>query len=303
MSAVTELTAGSDARGPSMPRALAGLKAVASQPTGAFGLAIVIVLVVLAIFPSQIAPYSSDHLDILHRLEGPTGRHLLGTDALGRDLLSRLIFGTRIALAVAVPAIGGALVVGLVLGVLAGYLGGWIDNVLTVVMDTLQSFPAVVLALALISVLGPSIRNLIIVIGVAFIPNYARVSRALVLAAKQNQWVEAERSLGARAARIIITHIVPNIAPSLFVLMAMDIPSAITTEAGLSFLGLGVQPPTPSWGVVLSDGFSNISQSAWGVISASAVLMIATVGFTMLGETLRDLVDPRLARIRRVGRA
>jgi peptide/nickel transport system permease protein len=151
----------------------------------------------------------------------------------------------------------------------------------------------------MISVLGPSIRNLIIVIAVAFTPNYARVSRALVLAAKQNQWAEAERSIGARSWRIIVIHILPNIAPSLFVLMAMDIPSAITTEAGLSFLGLGVQPPTPSWGTELADGFSYILQSPWGVISASLALMIATVGFMLLGEALRDLVDPRLARLRR----
>jgi peptide/nickel transport system permease protein len=279
------------------------LRAAASQPAGAFGLGVVVILFVLAIFPTQIAPYAANHQDIVRRLQGPSSAHLLGTDELGRDTLSRLIFGTRIALEVAVPAIAAALLGGLILGLAAGYVGGWVDNVLIVIMDTLQSFPAVILALALISVLGPSIRNIIIVIAVAFIPNYARVSRALVLSAKQNQWVEAERSLGARASRIILVHILPNIAPSLFVLMAMDIPSAITTEAGLSFLGLGVQPPTPSWGVVLSDGFSNISQSGWGVIAASVMLMIATVSFTMLGETLRDIVDPRLARMRRVQRA
>jgi peptide/nickel transport system permease protein len=139
----------------------------------------------------------------------------------------------------------------------------------------------------------------IIVIAVAFTPNYARVSRAMVLAAKENQWVEAERSLGASVGRIVTIHILPNIIAPLVILMAMDIPSAIATEAGLSFLGLGVQPPTPSWGVILADGFTNVVLSPWGIIAASAALMIATLGFTMLGESLRDVADPQLARTRR----
>jgi peptide/nickel transport system permease protein len=192
-----------------------------------------------------------------------------------------------------------ALLAGLVLGVIAGYAGGIIDSVMIVIMDTLQAFPAVILALALLALLGPSLRNVIIVIAVAFTPNYARVSRAMVLAAKENQWVEAERSLGANVSRIVTVHILPNIIAPLVILMAMDIPSAIATEAGLSFLGLGVQPPTPSWGVILSEGFENVVLSPWGIISASAALMIATLGFTMLGEALRDVADPKLGRTRR----
>ena len=192
-----------------------------------------------------------------------------------------------------------ALVIGLLLGIVAAWRGGLIDAVLVIVMDVLQAFPAVILALALLALLGPSLRNVIIVISIAFIPNYARVSRALVFSAKANQWVEAERALGASTLRIVFTHILPNILPPLLILMAMDIPSAIVIEAGLSFLGLGVQPPTPSWGAILSDGFQNIMQSPWGVVFASIILMITTLGFTMLGETLRDIVDPRLSGLTR----
>lgn len=275
------------------------LHEVARRPKGLAGLAIVCGLILLALFPSLFAPYSSDAQNIVDRLQGPSRAHLLGTDELGRDLLSRVIFGTRIALGVAIPAVTAALLAGLVLGVVAGYARGVIDSVMIVIMDSLQAFPAVILALALLSLLGPSLRNVIIVIAVAFTPNYARVSRAMVLAAKENQWVEAERSLGANVGRIVTIHILPNIIAPLMILMAMDIPSAIATEAGLSFLGLGVQPPTPSWGVILSEGFENVVLSPWGIVSASAALMIATLGFTMLGETLRDVADPKLARTRR----
>ncbi len=275
------------------------LREVARRPKGLAGLAIVCGLILLALFPALFAPHSPDAQNIVDRLQGPSREHLLGTDELGRDLLSRVIFGARIALGVAIPAVTAALLAGLVLGVVAGYAGGVIDSVMIVIMDSLQAFPAVILALALLSLLGPSLRNVIIVIAVAFTPNYARVSRAMVLAAKENQWVEAERSLGAHVGRIVTIHILPNIIAPLVILMAMDIPSAIATEAGLSFLGLGVQPPTPSWGVILSEGFENVVLSPWGIVSASAALMVATLGFTMLGETLRDVADPKLARTRR----
>jgi peptide/nickel transport system permease protein len=275
------------------------LREVARRQKGAAGLLIVGGMLLLALFPSVFAPHSPYSQDIVDRLQGPSSAHLLGTDELGRDLLSRVIFGARIALGVSIPAVSAALLAGLTLGVAAGYAGGLLDSVIIVIMDSLQAFPAVILALALLSLLGPSLRNVIIVIAVAFTPNYARVSRAMVLAAKENQWVEAERSLGARVGRILMIHILPNIIAPLVILMAMDIPSAIATEAGLSFLGLGVQPPTPSWGVILADGFQNVVLSPWGIIDASLALMIATLGFIMLGETLRDVVDPKLTRVRR----
>lgn len=278
---------------------LALVREVARRPAGAFGLVVVAILLVAALIPGVLAPYDADAQDIPSRLQGPSLDHLLGTDELGRDLLSRVIFSCRIELGVAVPAVLGALVAGLVLGVLAGYVGGWLDNALIVVMDSLQAFPAVILALVLLSLLGSSLGNLILVIAVAFTPNYARVSRALVLALKQNQFVEAERALGASPVRLVLVHVVPNILAPLFILLAMDLPSAITTEAGLSFLGLGVQPPTPSWGAMLASGFARVQDSPWGVLAPGLALMIATLGFTLLGETLRDVFDPRLSGVRR----
>jgi peptide/nickel transport system permease protein len=269
------------------------------QPAGLVGLVVVVGLVIVALGAPQIAPYDDAAQDIANRLQGPSASHLLGTDQLGRDLLSRLIFGTRIALGVAVPAVLGALAIGLVLGLVAGYLGGRIDNALLVVLDTLQSMPAVVLALILIALLGSSLQNVIIVIAAAYIPNYARVSRALVMSAKENVFVEAERTLGASDGRILAMHIVPNIIAQLLVLLAMDIPYAITIEAGLSFLGLGVQPPTPSWGVILADGFERVRDAPWAVIWAGLTLMVTTLGFTLLGESLRDIADPRVAGLRR----
>jgi peptide/nickel transport system permease protein len=275
------------------------LKEVVRRPSGLFGLVVVLFLLIVAAFPAFFAPYSADEQDIPSRLQGPSWDHLLGTDELGRDLLSRLIFSTRIELGVAVPSVLGALILGLVLGVIAGYRGGMLDNVLIVVMDSLQAFPTVILALVLLALLGSSLQNVIIVITVSFIPNYARVSRALVLALKNNQFVEAERSLGASPLRLVSFHVVPNILAPLFILLAMDIPSAITVEAGLSFLGIGVQPPTASWGVMLADGFARVEDSPWGVIAPGLALMITTLAFTLLGETLRDVFDPRLSGARR----
>jgi peptide/nickel transport system permease protein len=275
------------------------LREVARRPAGLFGLIVVASLLVIVVFAPQIAPFDPATQRIADRLQGPSLDHLLGTDELGRDILSRLLFGTRIALGVAFPAVLAALVAGLVVGVIAGYLGGWVDKALVIVMDAVQAFPAVILALALLALLGPSLQNVVIVIAVSFAPGYARVARALVLATKENPFIDAERALGAGNLRIILVHILPNIAAPLLILLAMDLPAAITVEAGLSFLGVGVQPPTPSWGVILADGFNRVRDTPWPVLFAGLFLMITTLGFTMLGETLRDVVDPRLSRIRR----
>jgi peptide/nickel transport system permease protein len=268
---------------------------VVRNPAGLFGLAVVTGLILLALFAPLIAPHDPAHQDIVNRLQGPSGDHLLGTDQLGRDLLSRLVFGVRIELRVAVPATIGALALGVLLGLAAGYLGGWIENALIVVMDTIQAFPAVILTLTILALLGPSLANVAIVLGIAFAPAFARVTRALVLAVKQNPYIEAERSLGAGTPRIVLVHVAPNILPPLLTLVAMTLPSAIAAEAGLSFLGLGVQPPTPSWGVILADGFEYVRDAPWAVVWTGLALMVTTLGFTFLGEALRDQLDPRLA--------
>jgi peptide/nickel transport system permease protein len=275
------------------------LREVARRPAGLFGLIVVGGLFFLAIFAPLIAPYDPAEQDIPNRLQGPSWDHLLGTDQLGRDLLSRLIFGVRVALSVALPGVALALVIGLVLGLIAGYIGGRTDNATIIMMDTLQAFPAVILALVLLALLGASRTSVIIVLAVAFAPNYARVTRALVLTTKQNQFVEAARSLGAGNSRIVGIHILPNVIAPLFILLAMDLPAAITIEAGLSFLGLGVPPPTPSWGVILQDGFDRVRDVAWPIIWAGLTLMVVTLGCTFLGEALRDVADPRLAGVRR----
>jgi peptide/nickel transport system permease protein len=278
------------------------LREVARRPAGRFGLFVIGALLVIVVFTPLISPYHPAAQHIVDRLQGPSWRYPLGTDDLGRDLLSRIFYGTRVALGVAFPAVVGAVLLGLLLGTVAGYAGGKIDNALIVVFDTLQAFPAVILALSLISLLGPSLRNVIIVIIVSFAPGYGRVSRALVLSVKQNSFVEAERSLGASDVRIATIHVVPNILAPLCILIAMDIPSAIVVESGLSFLGLGVQPPTPSWGSILSEGFDRVRDTPWPVLWTGFALMLTTLGFTMFGETLRDVIDPRFAGLRRLRR-
>jgi peptide/nickel transport system permease protein len=271
---------------------------VLRRPLGALGFGIVLCFILTVIFASVLAPYDFARQDLSSLLQGPSPSHLLGTDHLGRDLLSRLMYGSRIALGTAVPAVGIALVSGIVLGLVAGYRGGIVDDVIIVLLDAIKAFPAVILALAILALLGASLTNEIVVIGLAWIPGYARVTRAQMLSAKHNLYVEAERSLGAPPWRIMLVHILPNILAPVLILAAMDLPVVISFEAGLSFLGLGVRPPTPSWGVILSDGFAFIRQSPWPIMAAGLALLITTLGFTLFGEALRDVLDPRLSGTR-----
>jgi peptide/nickel transport system permease protein len=184
------------------------------------------------------------------------------------------------------------------LGLLAGYVGGWLDNLIVVIMDTLQAFPSIMLSLAILALLGPSLINVIIVIGLTWMPNYARVIRAQVLAARETCYVESELSLGASDWRILLSHILPNVIAPALILAAMDLPWVITFEAGLSFLGLGVRPPTPSWGSILSEGFDHIFETPWPILWSGLTLAITTLGFTLFGEALRDVLDPRLSGTR-----
>ena len=274
------------------------MRDVASTPSGLLSLLILAgLLVAITVGPLLVADPAAQ--DVARRLEGPSTDHWLGTDHLGRDLLARLTVGARIALGVAVPAVVSALVIGLALGLAAGYLGGRVDRLVIVVTDALQAFPAVILALAFLALLGPSLNNVVFVIAIGFAPGYVRVARASVLAIKQDVFVEAERSLGAGTARVVGVHILPNVVAPMLILMAIDLPVAVTIEAGLSFLGVGVPPPTPSWGVILSDGFARVRDAPWPVIGAGLALMITTLGFTLLGESLRDRLDPRVRDVRR----
>jgi peptide/nickel transport system permease protein len=235
------------------------------------------------------------------RLQGPSWAHWVGTDHLGRDVLSRVIEGTQIALFVGVTAIVASMLGGLTLGLLAGYGPRWLDNILVLVFDAIYSFPTVMLALALVTLLGPSLTTVMIVVVIGTLPAYARMVRTSTLAIKNADFVLAERSLGARTPRVLLRHILPNVVGPLFIIGSMDIPVAITLEAGLSFLGLGVRPPTPSWGRILNDGYSFIRETSWVVIGGGVPLIIATLGFTFLGEALRDTLDPKLRRQLRNG--
>ncbi len=271
---------------------------VLRRPLGALGFLIVFIFMLMVIFAPLIAPYDFAQQDIPSMLQGPSPEHLFGTDHLGRDLLSRLIYGTRIALGVALPAVSVALSAGLVLGLIAGYAGGIVDDIALVIFDSIQAFPSVILALAILALLGPSLVNVVLVIGLTWTPGYARIARAQVLRTKQEPYIEVEKSLGASQGRILFFHILPNIIAPLLILAAMDLPVVITFEAGLSFLGLGVRPPTPSWGVILAEGFNFIRQTPWPITWAGLTLIITTLGFTLFGETLRDVLDPALSGTR-----
>ncbi|MDD3828200.1 MAG: ABC transporter permease [Anaerolineae bacterium] len=271
---------------------------VLQRPLGVLGFVIVLGFMLMVIFAPLLTSYGFAEQNIPSMLQGPSKAHWLGTDHLGRDLWSRIVHGSRIALSVALPSVAIALTTGVIVGLVAGYVGGIVDDITLVILDSLQAFPAVILALTILALLGPSLANVIIVIGLAWTPGYARIARAQVLTAKQNQYIEVERSLGASQTRILGIHILPNILAPLLILAAMDLPVVITFEAGLSFLGLGVRPPTPSWGVVLSDGFNFIRQSPWPITWAGLTLIITTLGFTLFGETLRDVLDPALSGTR-----
>ncbi len=268
------------------------------QPLGAIGFVIVLIFLLSVLFAPWIAPYDFARQDIPNRMQGPSENYWLGTDHLGRDIFSRLVYGSRIAFGTALPSVAIALTVGTLLGLIAGYVGGWIDNIIVVFMDTLQAFPSIMLSLASLALLGPSLVNVIIVIGLTWMPNYARVIRAQTLSIREKAYVEAERSLGATDRGILLSHILPNaIAPALL-LAAMDLPWVITFEAGLSFMGMGVRPPTPSWGAILSEGFDHIFESQWPIIWSGVTLALTTLGFTLFGEALRDVLDPRLSGTR-----
>jgi peptide/nickel transport system permease protein len=271
---------------------------VLRQPLGVIGFVIVLAFCISVIFAPLIAPYDYSKQDIPNRMEGPSQTYWLGTDHLGRDIFSRLVYGSRIAFGTAVPSVAIALITGIFFGLIAGYIGGTVDNVIVVIMDTLQAFPSIMLSLAILALLGPSLVNVIIVIGITWMPNYARVIRAQTLSIREKAYVEAERSLGAKDSSILLSHILPNVIAPALLLAAMDLPWVITFESGLSFMGMGVRPPTPSWGVILSEGFSHIFESQWPILWSGITLALTTLGFTLFGEALRDVLDPRLSGTR-----
>jgi peptide/nickel transport system permease protein len=274
------------------------LRHLLRDPLGLVGLVIVVAVVFSALFADWIVPYDPIALNIPDRLQGPSAAHLLGADHLGRDTLSRVIMGGRVALQVALPIIGGALVIGLVLGMVAGFGPPWLDYLIILLLDTIRSFPTVMFALAVVALVGPSLETVIVVIMLTSIPTYGRVVRTQTLSLRNAEFILAERSMGASMPRMLGVHVLPNIMGPLAVLAAMDIPTVIALEAGLSFLGMGVKPPTPSWGSILNDGYTLIRNTPWLIIAGGIPLILTTLGFTFLGESLRDAIDPKLRKER-----
>ena len=266
------------------------------DPLGVLGLAIVLVIGVLTVFAPWLAPYDPNEVDVYARLLPPSAEHWLGTDQLGRDTYSRLLYGGRVAMKVSLLAISIAMAIGIALGMLAGYGPRWLDRILVVGFDTVRSFPTIMFALAIVALVGPSLNTVIGVIIIASIPIYARVVRTQTLALRERDFIVAERAMGASTGRILFRHVMPNIAAPLFILASMDVPVVVGMEAGLSFLGLGVSPPTASWGSILNDGYSYIRNSPWPIVAGGIPLILVTLGFTFFGESLRDILDPKLRK-------
>ena len=266
------------------------------DPMGAFGLLIVISFLVVAIFADVLAPYDPNKIDIINKLQGPSLQHLVGTDQLGRDTLSRLIHGTQIALLVAVVSISLAVLMGSVLGAIAGYGPAWLDFVIMLMFDTMRSYPVIMFALAVVVLFGPSLTTIMVIIVATSFPTYGRLMRTQTQTLRKSEYILSAQALGISTPRILLKHVLPNTIGPILIVASMDVPFVISLEAGLSFLGLGVRPPTPSWGSILNDGYTYIRNSSWILFSAGGPLILVTIGFTFLGEQLRDILDPKIGR-------
>lgn len=260
--------------------------AVFAQPIELFG---------IPVQPFQLAPYDPTQPHYDSTLAGPSIEHLMGTDLTGRDIFSRVLAGARISLLVGLFAVGLAMVIGVPIGSVAGYSGGWIDEALMRTTDVMISFPALVLALALVGALGPNIRNVILVIGIVYSPQYARLIRGQVLSIKQEEYVEAAENTGLGDMQILFKHVIPNSFAPVFVQATFHVATAIIFEASLSFLGLGVQPPTPTWGVLIADGRNYLPDQWWISTFPGIAIFITVLALNLLGDGLRDEFDPRSA--------
>lgn len=270
------------------------VRSLTRDPMGLLGLTLVVIFLLMALLAPVISPYDPIKISVQNKFEAPNLSHWLGTDQLGRDTLSRIIYGSRTALSISLSATGLAGICGLLLGLIAGFGPRWLDGILVLLFDSMSSLPMILFALAVITVLGPGTGTLILVIVLVSIPSYARLIRAQTLTLKNSEFVMAEKSIGASSPRIILLHLLPNVVGPLVIILSMDIPVVIMLEAGLSYLNLGVRPPTPSWGNILYDGYTSLRYAPTLVISAGVPLILATLGFTFLGEGLRDALDPKL---------
>ena len=281
-------------RSPKRQMLQAVLKAFNANKTSWIGLVIFLVIALMAIFAPWVTGQGPLEQDILARLKPPTEAHLLGTDYFGRDIYSRIIYGARLSLLIGLTSTALAMVIGSAIGMIAGWYGGRIDTLVMQVMDILLAFPSLILGLIIVAMLGPSILNIVIAIALTSIPPFARIARAPTIALKEREFIDACRALGYSDARILIIHILPNILPEILVMGSLWLANAIRTEASLAFIGLGVKPPAPTWGSMIREGFENILDSAWLVIAPGGAILIVIFALNLLGDGLRDAIDPKL---------
>ncbi len=284
-----------DEDSPAAPERWAGARRLGRrQPLAVVGLFLLAVFVTCGVFAPWLAPANPVAIDLLHRLQGASAGHWLGTDELGRDTLSRLLWGARLSLVVSVSVVSISLALGVAIGGVAGYLGGWVDTALTVIgMNTFLALPGILLAIAFAAFLGSGLQNLILALAVGGWAGYARLVRAQVMAVKEREFIEATRALGAGGGRIFFRHILPNILQPLLVQSAISMGGVILAEATLSFLGLGIPAPAPSWGSMLNDARSHLFDSPHLVIFPAIAIALAVLSFNFLGDALRDTLDPR----------
>lgn len=268
-------------------------RALLLHPSSVVGGVIVLVVVCAAVFAPAIAPYEVDARNIRARFAAPTAEHVLGTDNFGRDTLTRLLYGARVSLQVAVVAIGISSLIGVLLGAIAGYLGGVADLLIMRVVDVFLAFPPILLALLLVAAVGPGVWSVTIALGLIYWTGFARVIRSGILALRTEDFVEANRALGAPWYRTLFRHVLPNAFAPVIVVASVGLGAAVTAEAALSFLGLGIQPPTPSWGSILNVGLQYLRQTPYLSTFPGLAIMVTVLGFNLLGDGLRDVLDPR----------
>ncbi len=261
------------------------------------GSIILLLFVLMAAFAPVLAPYNPFYMDPAAALTGPSPEHLLGTDNMGRDILSRIIYGSQISLKVSLASVAIATAAGVLLGVAAGYFGGITDAVISRILEVMLSFPEVLLALLIMSILGSSLNNIMLAIGIVYTPIFARIARGAVLSVKDSLYVEAARSIGVRDVTIIVRHVLPNILSPVLVQVTLSLAFAILSEAALSFLGIGVEPDIPSWGIMLNNGKAWIEIAWWVGVFPGIAIALAVLGFNILGDGLRDVLDPRLRNV------
>ena len=261
---------------------------------GVGGLALIMTMFLIAAFASFLSPYAPGKTEVSLKLKPPSLQHYLGTDQLGRDVFSRMLWGSRISLSVGFVAVTISILIGILIGALAGYYGGWVDTFLMRFVDTMLCFPSFFLILAVVALLGPSIFNIMVVIGITSWMGTSRFVRAEFLSLRERDFTQAARALGVKDSRIIFRHILPNALAPVFVTATLSVASAILIEAGLSFLGFGVQPPAPSWGNILTEGRTYIFDAWWLTVFPGLAILITVLSFNLLGEGLRDALDPRL---------